>query len=71
MNKEEYDALPPYEKKSIGIYNEMKSDDDLCSPKVINYFCARNKNDPDISGKVKQIPEINFDRKFETLKAIS
>ena len=71
MTKEEYDALPSYEKKSIGIYNEMKSDDDLHSPKVINYFCARNKNDPEISGKVKQIPETHFDRKFETLKAIT
>ena len=71
MNKEEYDALPPYEKKSIGIYNEMKSDDDLCSPKVINYFCARNKNDPEISGKVKQIPEINFDKMVDTSLVIS
>jgi len=71
MTKEEYDALPPYEKKSVGIYNEMMSDDDLHSPKVINYFCARNKNDPEISGKVKIIPETHFDRKFETLKAIT
>ena len=71
MNKEEYDALPPYEKKSVGIYNEMKSDDDLCSPKVINYFCARNKNDPEITGNVKIIPETHFDRQFETLKAIT
>ena len=41
MTKEEYDALPPYEKKSVGIYNEMKSDDDLSDPNVINFFCPK------------------------------
>ena len=71
MTKEEYDALAPYEKRSVGIYNEMKSDDDLRSPKVINYFCPRSKNDPDVTGKEKIIPETHFDRKFETLRAIT
>ena len=71
MTKEEYDALPPYEKRSVGIYNEMKSDDDLLPPKVINYFCPRGKNDPEVTGRVKIIPETHFDRKFETLKAIT
>ena len=71
MTKEEYDALAPYEKRSVGIYNEMKSDDDLRPPKVINYFCPRGKNDPEVTGKVKIIPETHFDREFETLKAIT
>ena len=66
MTKEEYEALPRYEKKSIGIYNEMKSDDDLYSPKVINNFCARNKNDPDINGVVKQIPQREYTIQVET-----
>lgn len=71
MTKEEYDALAPYEKRSVGIYNEMKSEDDLRPTKVINYFCPRGKNDPEITGKVKIIPETYFDRQFETLKAIT
>ena len=71
MTKEEYDALPPYEKKSIGIYNEMKSDDDLRTPKVINYFCPRGKNDPEVTGKVKIIPETNFDKVVDTSLVIS
>ena len=60
MTKEEYEALPRYERKSIGIYNEMKADDDLVSPKVINYFCARGKNDPEINGVVKKVPSKDY-----------
>tara|TARA_Y100001956_G_scaffold48961_1_gene47617 strand:+ start:10000 stop:10425 length:426 start_codon:yes stop_codon:yes gene_type:complete len=71
MTKEEYDALAPYEKRSVGIYNEMKSDDDLRSPKVINYFCPRGKNDPEVTGKEKQIPETNYDKKVDTSLVIS
>ena len=71
MTKDEYDALAPYEKRSVGIYNEMKSDDDLRSPKVINYFCPRGKNDPDVTGKEKQIPEINYDKMVDTSLVIS
>ncbi|CAH9014565.1 conserved hypothetical protein [Vibrio phage 249E41-1] len=62
MTKDEYDALSPYEKRSVGIYNEMKSEDDLRSPKVINYFCPRGKNDPEVSGKEKLPHEIYYDK---------
>ena len=71
MTKDEYDALPRYEKRSVGIYNEMKSDDDLRSPKVINYFCPRGKNDPEVSGKEKIPYPINYDKVVDTSLVMS
>lgn len=62
MTKEEYEALPRYERKSIGIYNEMKSNDDLNPPKVINYFCARGKNEPEVTGKEQQLFPTNYNK---------
>ena len=71
MTKEEYDNLPPYEKKSVGIYNTMKDDDDIHPPKVINYLCPRRPNDPVITGVVKQLPPINYDIQVKSSWIIS
>jgi len=76
MNKTEYkeylESLPPYERKSVKIYSEMKGvDDPEGCVKVINYFCKREGNSQEVSGKVFKAPETVYDKKFETSKAIA
>ena len=66
MNKEEYkeylSSLPPYERKAAKLYSEMKDVDD---PKncvnIISYFCKREGNSPEVSGKVFKAPETHYE----------
>ena len=53
-----------YEERSKGIWKTLCTNDegDNNNHQVISYFCKRENNQPEVTGKVKQIPEIYYDK---------
>ena len=76
MNKQEYreylESIPLYERNAVKLYSEVKDiDDQENCVKVISYFCKREGNSPEVSGKVFKAHETHYNKKFETNKAIA
>ena len=57
-----------YEERSKGIWKTLCTNDegDNNNHQVISYFCKRENNQPEVTGKVKIIPETNYDKTVDT-----
>jgi hypothetical protein len=76
MNQQEYkeylNSLPPYERKAVKLYSEMKEvDDPEGCVKVISYFCKRELNQPEVSGRVFKAKETSFELVLPLSKVIT
>ncbi|MCP3685067.1 MAG: hypothetical protein GY861_20590 [bacterium] len=62
-----------YEDRSKGIWKTLCTNDegDDNTHKVISYFCKREHHQPEVTGKVMSVPETHYNRKFNTLEAIT
>ena len=59
-----------YDFRTDWLWADINDIDDIGYSTIINYFCKRSGHQPEVSGKVMQIPEESFNKPYDVTTVI-